>query len=180
MPEEIMETGSYDSQEAPIFDSYLDSDVDSTGSSNKDMNLTITSTLQGHFVYWKNSETNELVDNLRLVAYIPDLPYPQGRPLPPTEEERIEDTVLVDYSTTHETPLDRQVYVSIHGPNSDLGPNVANDANELPEQISGDELSVLSTTPHFHYLDPFHQGGKITPAQIFRCLPHHWELAGDF
>ena len=180
MPEEIMETGSYDSQEAPIFDSYPDSNEDSTGSSNKDMNFTITSTLQGCFVYWKNSETNGLLDNLCLVAYIPDLPYQQGRPLPPTEEERIEDTVLVDYSTTNESPPNRQFYVSIHGPDSDLGPNVANYANKLPDQISGDELSVLSTTPRFHYLDPFHQGGKITPAQICRCSLHRWELAGDF
>ena len=34
--------------------------------------------------------------------------------------EEIDDTTLVDYSTTHSTP-DRQVYVSLHGEESALG-----------------------------------------------------------
>ena len=41
------------------------------------------------------------------------------------------------------------------------------------------ELGLFSTTPPFHYLDPFHQEGKITPAQTCRCSPHCQELAGD-
>ena len=32
--------------------------------------------------------------------------------------------------------------------------------------------------PPFHYLDPFHQWGKITPTQTCRYSPQRWVLAG--
>ena len=41
------------------------------------------------------------------------------------------------------------------------------------------ELGLFQPLPPFHYLDPFHQGGKITPAQTCRCSPQRRELAGD-
>ena len=66
-------------------------------------------------VYWKDFEPAELLDNLRLVAYIPDLPFQQGKPLSLIEEEGVDDTALVDYNTTHESPSDRQIYVTITG-----------------------------------------------------------------
>ena len=64
--------------EAPIFDSYPDSDDDSTRSLDEDLSLTITSTPQGRFVYWKGFEPPELLDNPRQIAYIPDLPFQPG------------------------------------------------------------------------------------------------------
>ena len=67
---------------------------------------------------------------------------PKNPPLPPIEKEGIRDTVLIDYSTTHESPPDRHVYVLIPGPDSDMGPDAANYANELLDQIFGDKLSV--------------------------------------
>ena len=75
------------------------------------------------------------------VAFLRDLPYQTGIPLPPVREEEIGDTVLVDYSTTHSTP-DRQVYVSLHGEESALGSQADQYANENLDQISDDELSV--------------------------------------
>ena len=91
--------------EAPIFDSYPDSDDDSTRSLDEDLSLTITSTPQGHFVCLKGFEPPELLDDPRLIAYIPDLPFQYGRPLSPIEE--VVETTLVDYSTTHESPPER-------------------------------------------------------------------------
>ena len=41
------------------------------------------------------------------------------------------------------------------------------------------ELGLFQPLPRFHYLDPFHQVGKIMPAQTCRCSPQRWELAGD-
>ena len=41
------------------------------------------------------------------------------------------------------------------------------------------ELGLFQLLPPFYYLDPFHQGGKITPAQTCRYSPHRRELAGD-
>ena len=41
------------------------------------------------------------------------------------------------------------------------------------------EFGLFQQLSLFHYLDPFHQVGKITPAQTCRCSPHCWELAGD-
>ena len=61
--------------EAPIYDSYPDSDGDSTRSLDEDLSLIITSTPQGRFVYWKGFEPAELLDDPRLIAYIPDLPF---------------------------------------------------------------------------------------------------------
>ena len=84
--------------EAPIFDSYPDSYYDSTRSLDEDLSLTITSTPQGRFVYWKGFEPPELLDDPSLIAYIPGLPFQYGRPLSPIEE--VAETVLVDYSTT--------------------------------------------------------------------------------
>ena len=41
------------------------------------------------------------------------------------------------------------------------------------------ELGLFQPLLRFYYLDHFHQGGKITPAQICRCSPHRQELAND-
>ena len=49
--------------------------------------------------------------------------------------------MLVDYSTTQESPPGRQVYMTIIGV-EDLGLEAAHYANEQLDQISADELST--------------------------------------
>ena len=93
-------------------------------------------------MYWQDSVPAELLDTARLVGHVNDLPYQHGRPLAPVEGEGIGDTALVDYSTTHDSSPDRQVYVSIHGDDCILGSQADRYANELLDQISDDELSV--------------------------------------
>jgi hypothetical protein len=95
------------SREVPIFDSYPNSDDESTPSLANDLSLTITSMPQGRFMYWKGFRPAELLDDPRLVAYIKDLPFQQSRSLPQIEEEGAVDVVLVDYSDSHELHLDR-------------------------------------------------------------------------
>ena len=75
------------------------------------------------------------------VAFLRDLPYQTGIPLPPVREEEISDTALVDNNTTHSTP-DRQVYVSLNGEESALSSQADQYANESLDQISDDEQSV--------------------------------------
>jgi hypothetical protein len=68
--------------EAPIFNKYSDSDDDSEPSIGSHLDMTITSTPQARFVYWKGMEPSELLDDsTHLVAYIQELPYEEGRPL---------------------------------------------------------------------------------------------------
>jgi hypothetical protein len=43
---------------------------------------------QGHFVYWKGFEPSELLDyESRLVAFMQELPFQEGKPLSPITEE---------------------------------------------------------------------------------------------
>jgi len=106
----------------PLFDSYPDSDddFDLDLDSPYCQGLTILATPQSRIIFWKDYVSADDVNNARLVACLRDLPYQPGKPLSPVREEKIGDTALVDYSTTHSTP-DRQVYVSLHGEESALG-----------------------------------------------------------
>ena len=129
-------------REAPIFDSYPDLDDEFDLELANCPGLTIVATPQGHFLYWQGSGPAKLLDNARLVACLQDLPYQKRRPLSPIEEEGVGDTIFVDYSTTHDSSPDHQVYVSIHGENNGLGLQAEHYANENLEQISDDKLSV--------------------------------------
>ena len=64
------------------------------------LGLTIVSTSQGHFIYWKGLESPELLGlDACLIAYIPDLPYQEGNQLSPFQEEGSGITVpVIDYS----------------------------------------------------------------------------------
>jgi len=106
---------------------------------DEDLSLIITSTPQGRFVYWKGFEPAELLDDPRLIAYIPDLPFQHGRPLSPIEE--VAETVLVDYNTTHESPPERQICATIPGTHHQEG-DASRLATETPDQVSNDELSA--------------------------------------
>jgi hypothetical protein len=64
------------------------------------LGLTITSTPQGRFVYWKGMEPSKLLDeSTRLVAYIQEVPYQEGKPLASITEGEGQ-SVLVDYSSS--------------------------------------------------------------------------------
>jgi len=83
-------------REAPIFDSYPDSDEDVKKFFDKSLDLTTSSTSQGQISSWRGFQPTELLDSLRLVAHIDDLPYQHGRPLSPIQEEGSGYTVLAD------------------------------------------------------------------------------------
>jgi hypothetical protein len=52
------------------------------------LGLTITSTPQGRFMYWKGFEPSKLLDyESCLVAFMQGLPFQEGRPLSPIAEE---------------------------------------------------------------------------------------------
>jgi hypothetical protein len=88
--------------------------------------LTITSTLQGRFVYWKGFEPSELLDyEFRLVVITQELPFQEGRPLSPITEEGESSTELLDHSCTVNHSPDRQVCMaSLHNAEDDkLDPN---------------------------------------------------------
>ena len=108
-------------REAPIFDSYPDLVDEFDPELANCPRLTIIATFQGRFVYWQCSKLAKLLDNAHLVICLQDLPYQQGIPLSPIEEEGVGKNVLVDYRTTYDSSPDRQVYVLIHGENSNLG-----------------------------------------------------------
>ena len=93
--------------------------------------LTIASTPQGHFMYWKGLEPPDLLRlDARLVAYIPDLPYQEGNQLPPIQEEGYGFTEPVtDYPD--EFYNDHHVYM-VDTPNGRRN-------NELLEDISADD-----------------------------------------
>ena len=94
---------------------------------------------QGRFVYWKGFEPAKLLDDPRLIAYIPDPPFQHGKPLSPIEE--IVETTLVDYSTTHESPPEHQICATIPGAHHQEG-DAARYSIETLDQISNDELSA--------------------------------------
>jgi hypothetical protein len=61
-------------------------------------------------VYWKGFEPFELLDyESRLVAFMQELPFQEGRPLSPIVEEGESSTELLDHSRTANHLLDRQV-----------------------------------------------------------------------
>jgi hypothetical protein len=96
----IGEEGATVCREAPIFDKYPDPDDDSRLFSGRHLGLTITSTPQGPFMYWKGMEPSELLEyDSRLVAFTQELPFQEGKPLSPIAEEGEGRTVLVDSSS---------------------------------------------------------------------------------
>jgi hypothetical protein len=90
-------------------------------------------------VYWKGFEPSELLDyESRLVAFMQELPFQEGKPLPPIAEEGDSSTKLLKYSLTANNSPDRQVYmVSLRNADDDeLGPEY--DDEQLAD-ISADE-----------------------------------------
>ena len=73
-------------REAPIFDTYPDSDEDVENFSHKHLDLMLNSMPQDRIMSWRGFQPTELLDSLHLVAHIDDLPYQHGRPLFPIQE----------------------------------------------------------------------------------------------
>jgi hypothetical protein len=99
-------------REAPVFDKYSDSDYDPETPSGH-LGLTITSTPQGRFMYWKCMEPSKLLEyDSHLVAFTQELPFQEGKPLSPINEEGEDKTQLVQCSSSSEFSLDRHVYMA--------------------------------------------------------------------
>jgi hypothetical protein len=81
-------------------------------------------------VYWKGLEPSELLDyESRLVAFMQELPFQEGKPLPPIAEEGDSSTKLLVYSLTTNNSPDHQGYMaSLRNTNDDeLGPKYDNE-----------------------------------------------------
>ena len=79
----------------------------------------------------------ELLDNLREVASIDDLPFQHGTPLVTEKETRSGETVLADYDSDLESfSPERLVPVIIQQPQGSQ-----HDPNEALDQISADNLT---------------------------------------
>jgi signal transduction histidine kinase len=90
-------------------------------------------------VYWKGLEPSELLDyKSRLMAFMPELPFQEGKPLSPIAEEGDGSTELLEYSHTANNSPDRQVYIaSLRDADDDeLGPEY--DDEQLAD-VSADE-----------------------------------------
>jgi hypothetical protein len=93
-------------------------------------------------VYWKGFEPSELLDyESRLVAFMQELPFQEGRPLSPIAEEGESSTELLDHSRTANHSPDRQVcMVSLRNTEDDeLDPQ---HDNEQLADVSADEPTV--------------------------------------
>jgi hypothetical protein len=90
-------------------------------------------------VYWKGFEPSELLNyESRLVAFMQELPFQEGKPLSPIEEEGDSSIELLEYSLTANNLSDRQVCMaSLRDVEDDeLGPEYD---NEQLVDISADE-----------------------------------------
>ncbi|RLN03049.1 hypothetical protein C2845_PM13G05970 [Panicum miliaceum] len=87
----LLEFGDEDATacwEAPVFSNYSNLDDDPDSSTASHIGLSITTTAQDRFVYWKGMEPSELLDgDARLGAIVHELPFQKGRPLSPIREE---------------------------------------------------------------------------------------------
>jgi hypothetical protein len=70
----ILDEGATACRGSPIFDNYSDLDDDPESFSGSHLGLTITTTPQGRFVYWKGMEPSELDEyDSHLVAFMQEL-----------------------------------------------------------------------------------------------------------
>jgi hypothetical protein len=98
--------------------------------------LVITSTPAGRFVYWPDRKPADLTGgNSRCVAYLDSLPFQEGTPLAPVEENTPTEVETSDSSLS--SP-DRQVFMTT---NKTPGPS-GMVPDQYLEDISADELSA--------------------------------------
>jgi signal transduction histidine kinase len=90
-------------------------------------------------VYWKGFEPSELLDyESRLVAFMQELPFQEGRPLSPIAEEGETSTKLLEYSLMANHSPDHQIYMAslCNAENDELDPQYN---NEQLMDVSADE-----------------------------------------
>jgi hypothetical protein len=98
--------------------------------------LVITSTPTGIFVYWPDRKPADLTDgNSRCIAYLDLLPFQEGTPLAPAEEQTPTEVATTDSGLN--TP-DSQVFMAA---GETPGPSVTR-PDRYFEDISADELSA--------------------------------------
>jgi hypothetical protein len=98
--------------------------------------LVITSTPAGRFVYWPDCKPADLTNgNSRCVAYLDSLPFQEGTPLVPAEEQTPTEVATSDSSLG--TP-DRQVFMVVGETPRPSGTR----PDRYLEDISADELSA--------------------------------------
>ena len=126
------------SREAPVFDVYSDSDESSQD--NLDLIIDLLAKLQ--VKSYRGHTLVELLDSLREVVSIDDLPYQHGTPFTPIRETGSGGTELANYGSDLEsyTP-ERQVSVIIQN-QREAGAPSQHDPNETPDQISKDDLAI--------------------------------------
>jgi hypothetical protein len=138
------DVGATTYRECPIFDKYSDSDEDPKTFPGCHLGLTITSTPQAWFVYWKGMEPSELLEyDSRLLAFTQELPFQEGNPLSPIIKEEEGKTVLVDYNSSGEFSPQHYVYMASlreHDDDDKLGREY-ND--ELLVDVSADERTRM-------------------------------------
>jgi hypothetical protein len=129
---------------APALEIHSQPDGHTETFSGSFLDLTITSTLQGHFVYWKSFEPSELLDyESCLVAFTLELPFQEGRQLSPIVEEGESSTELLDYSLKANHSRDRQVCIASlrNAEEDELGTQYD---NEQLVDVSADEPTAVA------------------------------------
>jgi hypothetical protein len=122
------------SREAPVFDVY--SDPVESPQDSLDFITNALAMMQPKS--WRGHTLAELLDNLREVANIDDLPFQHGTPLETERETGSGGTVLADYESDMESlSQERLVPVIIHPG----GAPSHHDPNEALDQISADHLT---------------------------------------
>jgi hypothetical protein len=106
--------------------------------------LVITSTPAGRFVYWPDRKPADLTDgNSCCVAYLDSLPFQEGTPLAPTEENTLTEVATTDSSVG--TP-DRQVFMAA----SEMPGPSGTRPDRYFDGISADELSANAPANESH------------------------------
>jgi hypothetical protein len=76
----LEDEGATACREAPVLDNHSQPDDHLEYFSGSHLGLTITSTPQGRFVYWKGLVPSELLEyDSRLVAFMLELPFQEGK-----------------------------------------------------------------------------------------------------
>ena len=121
------------SREAPVFDVY----PDLVESSNDSLDRITNALAKIQLKSCQSYTLAELLDNLREVASIDDLPFQHGTPLETERETGSGGTVLADYESDLESfSPERLVPVIIQQPEASQ-----HDPNEALDQISADNLT---------------------------------------
>jgi len=124
------------SREAPIFDIY----PDPVESSQDSLDFITNALVKIQLESCESHTLAELLDNLRKVASIDDLPFQHSTPLVTERETRSGGTILADYESDMESfSPERLVPVIIQQPG---GAPSQHDPNEALDQISEDNLTL--------------------------------------